>query len=193
MKDHDDRLLAALAQKGDQAAFSELMSRHKGWLLRSIKRHVPDGDDAIDILQDSFVSAWFAIGTFDLQRPFETWLRKIALNKCRDHGRRNVVYRAALGSVALLNQIMGSHVQRPASSSAAAEAAIKLNDAIADLPEPLRAPLVLTALKGLSHKEAAQVLDLTPKAIEVRIYRARKVLSETLSPELLADIADEAA
>lgn len=193
MKEHPDSLLAALAQQGDQAAFSELMTRHKGWLLRSIKRYVRDGDDAVDILQDSFVAAWFAIGTFDLQRPFETWMRRIALNKCRDHGRRNIVYRAALGSVAILNQVMGAHIQQPASSKSAADAALKLNDAIAELPEALRAPLVLTALRGMSHKEAGQMLDLTPKAIEVRIYRARKVLSETLSPELLAEISDEAA
>lgn len=193
MKDHDDRLLAALAQKGDRAAFSELMRRHKRWLLRSISRYMRDPDDAIDILQDSFVAAWFAIGTFDLHRPFETWIRKIALNKCRDHGRRNVVYRAALGSFALLQQIVGGDVQRPATASDAAGAALRLNDAIAELPETLRAPLVLTALRGLSHKQAAAELQLSPKAVEVRIYRARKLLAETLSPELLADIADEPA
>jgi len=191
VKEHDDRLLAALAQKGDQAAFTELMSRHKHWLLRSINRYVRSNDDAVDILQESFVAAWFAIGTFDLQRPFETWLRKIALNKCRDHGRRNIVYRAALGSMAVLNHITGGNVQKPASSMEAAEAAAILNDAIANLPEAVRTPLVLTALKGLSHKEAAQVLNLTPKAIEIRIYRARKILAEELSPELLADIMDD--
>ncbi len=191
MKEHDDRLLAALAQKGDQAAFTELMGRHKHWLLRSIRRYVRDGDDAVDILQESFVSAWFAIGTFDLQRPFETWLRRIALNKCRDHGRRNLVYRTALGSLSLLGQITGANVQKPTTRQDAAEAAAVLNDAIGELPESVRAPLVLTALKGMSHKDAAEALDLTPKAIEVRIYRARKLLAEKLSPEVLVDIMDE--
>lgn len=191
MKELDDRLLAALAQKGDRTAFTELMRRHKHWLLRSISRYVRNSDDAVDILQDSFVAAWFAIGTFDLQRPFETWLRKIALNKCRDHGRRNLVYRAAIGSLALLNQITGSSIQKPASPAQSAEAAVVLNNAIENLPETVRSPLVLTALKGMSHKDAAAALGLTPKAVEVRVYRARKMLAEVLSPELLADIMDD--
>jgi RNA polymerase sigma factor (sigma-70 family) len=189
VNEKDDRFLAALAQKGDQAAFNELMRRHKHWLLRSIRRYVRSSDDAMDVLQDSFVAAWFAIGTFDLQRPFEIWIRRIALNKCRDHGRRNIVYRAALGSMALIQQITGTHIQRPASSRAD-DAATLLSDAIAGLPEAVRFPLILTALEGLSHKEAAEALNLTPKAIEVRIYRARKMLAEQLSPELLADLAE---
>ena len=183
----DDRLLAALAQDGDQAAFTTLMARHKHWLLRSIRRHIGDGDEALDVLQESFVSAWFAIRTFDLQRPFDIWLRRIALNKCRDHGRRALVYRAATGAFSLIAQITGAHVQKPTDRLTADRAFTSLHDAIATLPGAIRYPLVLTALEGLSHKEAAEVLNLTPKAIEVRIYRARKALGEILSPDLLVD------
>ncbi|WEK47886.1 MAG: sigma-70 family RNA polymerase sigma factor [Candidatus Andeanibacterium colombiense] len=190
MIEQDDRLLAALAQKGDHAAFTTLMARHKHWLLRSVRRYVRDEDDALDILQESFIAAWFAIGRYDLQRPFGIWLRRIALNKCRDHGRRNIVYRAAVGSFTLLSQITGAATQQPVSSRARGQAAATLDTAIARLPESVRYPLILTAIEGLSHKEAAEVLKLTAKAIEVRVYRAKKLLAESLSPDLLADLVE---
>jgi RNA polymerase sigma-70 factor (ECF subfamily) len=63
------------------------MRRHKGWLYQFIRRYVADRDDAYDVLQESFVSAWSALSRFDPERPFEAWLRRIALNKCRDRAR----------------------------------------------------------------------------------------------------------
>jgi len=69
------------------------MARHKGWLYQFIRRYVADRDDAYDVLQESFVSAWGALGRFDPERPLEAWLRRIALNKCRDRARRSAVRR----------------------------------------------------------------------------------------------------
>jgi len=94
--DLPDASLAVAARQGDQAAFAALMRRHKGWLYRFIRRYVADRDDAYDVLQESFVSAWSALSRFDPERPFEAWLRRIALNKCRDRARRDAVRRAAL-------------------------------------------------------------------------------------------------
>ena len=79
--DLPDASLAVAARQGDQAAFAALMRRHKGWLYRFIRRYVADRDDAYDVLQESFVSAWGALARFDPERPFEAWLRRIALNK----------------------------------------------------------------------------------------------------------------
>ena len=94
--DLPDASLAVAARQGDEAAFAALMRRHKGWLYQFIRRYVADRDDAYDVLQESFVSAWGALARFDPERPFEAWLRRIALNKCRDRARRNAVRRAAL-------------------------------------------------------------------------------------------------
>ena len=85
--DPPDASLAVAARQGDQAAFAALMRRHKGWLYQFIRRYVADRDDAYDVLQESFVSAWGALSRFDPERPFEAWLRRIALNKCRDRAR----------------------------------------------------------------------------------------------------------
>jgi len=52
---------------------------------------------------------------------------------------------------------------------------------IAQLPENLKAPLIMCTLEDMSHKQAAEVLGISPKAVETRIYRARHSLSATLN------------
>ena len=91
-----DAALAISSRQGSHSAFAALMRRHKGWLYQFIRRYVADRDDAYDVLQESFVAAWGAIARFDPERPLEAWLRRIALNKCRDRARRNAVKRTAL-------------------------------------------------------------------------------------------------
>ncbi|HEY5411913.1 MAG TPA: sigma factor-like helix-turn-helix DNA-binding protein, partial [Caulobacteraceae bacterium] len=59
---------------------------------------------------------------------------------------------------------------------------------IAALPRQLREPLILTALQGLSQREAAEVLGVTPKVVEMRAYRARKQLAEKLRPADYEDL-----
>src|SRR6185503_12850205 len=68
------------------------------------------------------------------------------------------------------------------------EAMRRLAAALAALPAKLREPLVLTALQGLSQKEAAEVLGVTPKVVEMRAYRARKQLAEALTPADYEDL-----
>ena len=73
-----DAGLAARAEAGDQRAFAELMVRHKAWLYRFVRRHQPDAEEAFDILQETFTSAWGALRRYDPERPFHVWLRRIA-------------------------------------------------------------------------------------------------------------------
>ena len=91
--DESDAALAARAIKGDRSAFNHIVRRHQEPLYRFIRRYVGDTDEAYDLLQETFVSAWQALGRYDPARPAATWLRRIALNKCRDWGRRRTVRR----------------------------------------------------------------------------------------------------
>ena len=79
-----------------------------------------------------------------------------------------------------------------ASVGLAAGAALKaLDAAIAALPAALKDPLVLTAREGLSQKEAGEVLGLSAKAVEVRVYRAKRQLAERLDREHMAELLEE--
>jgi RNA polymerase sigma-70 factor (ECF subfamily) len=166
------------------------MRRHKGWLYQFIRRYVADKDDAYDVLQESFVSAWGALARFDPERPFEAWLRRIALNKCRDRARRNAVKRAALtvlGWTGLQNE---SNTPTPDRLAAIDQALKRLETAIAALPRSLKEPLVLTMLEGLSHKEAGELLGINSKAVETRVYRAKRQLALVLDRSDLADLTN---
>ena len=67
--------LAVRAQSGDKHAFEGLVQRHKGPLFRFVRRSIGNDDDAYDVVQDSFVSAWLALARFDRNKSFTSWLR----------------------------------------------------------------------------------------------------------------------
>ena len=172
-----DAVLAVAAAQGDEAAFGIIMRRHKGWLYRFIRHYVADRDEAYDVLQDSFVSAWSALRRYDPERPFAIWLRRIALNKCRDRARRNTVRRAALTLLSFEDRATAPAADEIAASG---EALRRLEAAIAKLPRRLKEPLILTMLEGLSHKDAGALLGINAKAVETRAYRGRKRLAAEL-------------
>ena len=189
--DRPDAILAAAACDGDHAAFAVIMRRHKTWLYRFIRRYVSDRDEAYDMLQESFVSAWTALSRYDPERPLEAWLRRIALNKCRDRARRNAVRRSALQLFGV-TRFAAYETAPPADAGPASQRALhRLEQAIAQLPRQLKEPLILTALEGLSQKDAAALLGINTKAVETRVYRAKKRLAELLDPSDLSDLVQD--
>ena len=174
----NDADLVRRAATGDRASFDVIVQRHKQPLFRFIRRYLGNSDDAYDLLQDTFVAAWAAIGRFDGSRPLAPWLRTIALNKCRDFSRRQSVRRMVLGLFAAESAPqVSSEVSDPEDRRLDA-----LDRAIAQLPAFYKEPLLLTAISGLSQAEAASMLKTTPKAIEMRLRRARQKLAELLPP-----------
>ena len=177
-----DASLAARALTGDRRAFDNLVIRYQEPLYRFIRRYVGDADETYDLLQETFVAAWQALGRYDPDRSALTWLRRIALNKCRDWGRRRTVrkffYHAAPLEAA---ESATPDADLPADTQEAALA--RLDRAIAMLPPQLKEPLLLTMFEGLSQEAAGDILGITAKAVETRIYRARTQLATLLRAE----------
>lgn len=174
-----DEDIAARAKKGDRHAFDLLVQRHKSELYRFVRRYVGQSDDAQDVLQSCLVSAWMGLARYDPGRPFVPWLRIVALNKCRDFGRRQTVRRLFLRAFAndVAGQIpVGVSAEAGDSEAEYAERLTRLDRAISELPALYKDPLLLTAVSGLTQLEAAEILKTTPKAIEMRLYRARRKL-----------------
>ena len=179
-----DDQLAAGAVAGDERAFARLIARHKGGLYRFIRRYTGNPDEAYDLLQETFASAWTALRRYDAARSFPTWLRSIALNKCRDWSRRRAVRRwltrsDPIDSRAGLN--LTDDAPSPEAAVVEQQRLSRLDRAVANLPQGLKEPLILTALEELSHEDAGRILGLTAKAVELRVYRARKALAEALA------------
>ena len=178
-----DAELAARSIAGDDAAFSLLMTQYKERLYRFIRRYVGDRDEAYDVLQESFLAIWNALDCFDPKKPFSTWLYRIALNKCRDWSRRRAVRRwlthsDPIDSPAGLALVDDNPL--PDAATIERQQLRQLDRAIASLPKSLKEPLILIAFEGHSHEEAAVILKLSAKAVEVKVYRARRTLAEKL-------------
>src|ERR1700749_911823 len=179
--DASNAALVAATLGGDENAFTALVGRHKKWLYVYVHRYVRDDTEAQDVLQESLIAAWRALKSYDPNRPLEFWLRRIALNKCRDRARRLAVRRILLPwSGGAREAAAVDPAPRADESLAESEELKRARAAIDALPSRLRDPLILTAIEGLSQAEAAEILGLTVKAVEGAVYRAKKQLSETL-------------
>lgn len=182
--DDSDAVLAARALKGDRSAFNHIVRRNQEPLYRFIRRYVGDADEAYDLLQETFVSAWQALGRYDPARPATTWLRRIALNKCRDWGRRRAVRKFFYAAKTLDETTPLPDPSASANPEDNIEFALTgLDRAIAALPAQLKEPLLLTAFEGFSHAAAGETLGISAKAVETRVYRARKLLAEALKAD----------
>lgn len=184
MGGESDADLAARAVRGEDHAFTRLMRRHRPGLYSFVRRYLGETDAATDVVQESFVAAWKALGRYDSRRPFGVWLRVIALNKCRDRGRRLAVRRVVFGE----KDADSPEAQRQADPAPDAEASLletqrraALGRAIASLPMQLKEPLLLTYFEDLSQQQAADLLGISAKAVETRVYRARLKLAQALA------------
>ena len=176
-----DGELAALAIGGRQGAYTELMYRHRDAIFRFARAHTANDDAALDITQQTFISAFAALKRYDQSRPMKHWLTRIALNKCRDWGRRRKV-RAIFAFAAPLEDApdpvdQSADVEREASDRQELK---EVMQAMVKLPAKLKDVLVLRAVEGASQAEAAAILGITEKAVETRLHRARNKLQEVL-------------
>jgi len=176
-----DGTLAERALSGDERAFAEIVRRYKQPLFRFVYRIAGNEDDALDILQEAFVAAYQALSRYDQSRPMEAWLARIAINKARDWRRREVVRRALRSFLPIGAASEIADASHPADVVLADKQELERAKAeISKLPSKLKEVLVLRTLEGFSQAEAANVLGVSEKAVETRLYRARQRLSGSL-------------
>ena len=181
LTDGSDAELAALALAGRQDAYRALLARHREGVFRLIRATTGDPHEALDITQETFIAAFAALARYDGERPFSVWVKQIALNKCRDWARRRRVRSFFTRAVPLEVAFDLADDAVPADVQAADRAELaRVAAAMARLPARLREALVLRTVDGLSQAEAAEVLAVSEKTIETRLYRARAKLKALL-------------
>jgi RNA polymerase sigma factor (sigma-70 family) len=186
LEDPDLALVQAL-QAGEDRALDTLMDRHQQGLFRFVFRHIPNEADAIELTQAAFVRAYFNIEKFRPTAKFVTWLYHIALNLCRDYV-RSQAYRYSSQTISTDVSVEANERHRPLSSnqrgpdqqSQDREKLRAVGKAINELPQDLKNPLILTALEGRSHAETGELLGISSKAVEMKVYRARRLLLEKM-------------
>jgi RNA polymerase sigma-70 factor (ECF subfamily) len=166
--------LLALARTGDERALTVLYRRHAADLVVAISRLLGSHDTAEDTVQDLFVALPEALAGYTEQGQFGAWLRRaavrLALTRRRVEARRQ--------------QILAGEARGASEASHATDRTLdrmSLEQAIARLPQSLRAVFVLKEVEGYSHAEIAGLLEITRAASEVRLFRAIRWLRAYLS------------
>ncbi len=182
----DARDMSRLAG-GQDSALNDLMERHARPLFRYLVRSLQDDSDAADLAQETFAKVYHHRARFNPRQKFSSWLYAIASNLVRSRYR----WRTRHPQVSLdapnpltgieLGEQLADATGTPGSSLETSERAELVRQAVADLPEDLRLPLVLAEYEEKSQAEIAGILDCTVKAVETRIYRARKRLRSALA------------
>ena len=182
----NDNELARAAQRGEQNAFRELVTRYENRIYRLGLKIVHDQQDAEDVLQETFISAYRHLDSFRGDAQFSTWLYRIATNAAlmKLRARKPI---ASLdepspdGSEADMMPNLVDWSATPEEMLLNGEIRTQMDDALASLPEILRVVFVLRDVEGLSVEETARVLDISVPNVKTRLHRARLALRECLS------------
>ncbi|MEP7357211.1 MAG: sigma-70 family RNA polymerase sigma factor [Anaerolineales bacterium] len=181
MLEASDRGLVELSRSGDPAAFGELVRRYQTSVYNVCYRLLGERRTAQDLAQEAFIRAYQRLRTYDVERPFGPWMRRVAANLCL-----NQMARTSPPSVSLDDE--RDEPRAPAGSDPAvaheqAESAAALRAAIARLPPHYRAVIELRHFHDLSYEEIAAALKLPLSDVKSHLFRARQQLANSLRPE----------
>jgi RNA polymerase sigma factor (sigma-70 family) len=169
----DERLIT-LIRRGNEAAFGALVSRYESRLLSFCRHLLRSREDAEDVLQDVFASAYKAMMADDRPIRVRPWLYRIARNRCLNHLRRI----SAIG----VDSIEDHFTQHGPSTAETAQRREDLRVLVGDiqsLPESQRSALLLREMEALSYEQIAEVMDKTVPSVKSLLIRARRSLAES--------------
>lgn len=186
----DDELVGA-ARQGDRDALEVLLRRHHDRILVLCRRMCRDRGDADDAAQEALVAIVRGLPRFDGTASFSTWSYRVATNACLDQLRRRG-RRPVPADTSDHHEATGPAVQRPAAPDPAdaavtAEQRGTLQDALDQLPEEFRLPVVLRDVADLDYVEIGERLGLAPGTVRSRIARGRAKLAALLDLERAVD------
>jgi RNA polymerase sigma-70 factor (ECF subfamily) len=160
-----DALLVGRIRAGDDDAFELLMGQYQAPLFRYLRGFVGDIEQARDLVQETFLRAYQAIGSLEDPSMLRSWLYRIAHNQaCSVLRRRRIV--------SWLPLLPAHRAEGPAPDRSASEAA-RVEEALVRVPADQRAPLLLHLVAGFSYAEIAALLRVTEGTIRMRISRGR--------------------
>ncbi len=177
----DDHTLVAASQRGDQAAFGEIVRRYQRAVHRLAWSLTRSAADADDLAQETFVRAWGAIGRFEPGQPLFPWLARIVTNQAfslfRTRRRRP---ETSIDALLEAGQQWGVD-DDPADHSANRERDAHLRECFDELAPEHQAVLALRAVQDLSYDEIARALEVPVGTVMSRLSRARAELRRRLA------------
>lgn len=175
----DEQALIISAQAGDQSAFGRLVRLFHKRLFRFILGLLGSFDQAEDVVQEAFIKAWGALGSFDPTRPFYPWLSVIARNLAFNLMKRDQKSES-LESIAEKGFDPVSQDLGPLDSLLDGENEKRFMKALSAMPQQYRTVFVLRHVEELNYSEIAAELKIKPGTVDSRLYRARQFLVDQL-------------
>jgi len=181
-----DEALVRAAQRGDMAAFEELVARHRDKLYARAYSLMHNEQEAIDLSQEAWVKGWQRLRQFQGESSFATWMTRIVINLCLDALRRQKRQRAE--SIEALEEETGG-VERqmpvltvnPTEGLERAELRARIDRALGQLSAAHRTVLVLHEFEGMEYKQIAKTMGCSIGTVMSRLFYARRRLAALLA------------
>jgi RNA polymerase sigma-70 factor (ECF subfamily) len=178
----DEQELVSRSKSGDVEAFNLLVEQYQRLVYNLALRMLGNSEAAEDTSQDTFLSAYKAIGKFR-GGSFKSWVLRIAVNSCHDKLRVARRYRV-VSLDALMLEIgdlpQADNNESPEDYALRRELGRFLNEGLAHLPEDQRLAVILSDVQGLSYEEVAQVAGCSLGTVKSRLNRGRTRLRDFL-------------
>jgi RNA polymerase sigma-70 factor (ECF subfamily) len=169
-----DRDLIQRARRGETGAFGELVTRHQTGVFNVCYRILRERSEAEDMAQESFIRAHERLGTFDEERPFGPWMRRLAANVCLNHLSSQKI------TAELDDERDADSSQTPETVQEARERSEQIREVLASLPAHYRLVIELRHYQELSYDEIAVELNIPLSDVKSHLFRARRLLAEKL-------------
>ena len=163
---------------GDTAVFEILIRRYNTVIYRIGRMYGFNHHDTEDLMQDTHVSAYTQLASFENRASYKTWLSRIMINKC--------IYKLKYGY--FKNEIPDDQVYNESTSATMQTEQNMLNrelssvieKSLESIPVIYRSVFVLREVQGFSVAETAELLGITPVNVKVRLNRAKSLLQKQL-------------
>ncbi len=185
----DDAGLVSLSQKGDLSAFEALVRKHQKRMLNIAFRLIDDYEEACEVVQDAFVSAYKNIGAFRRESKFSTWLTSITVNLSKNR-LKQVKSRRGHEAFSIDEPLQvgdGQIVVDPPSNEPSVldrlekrDIRNRVQDCIKALESDFREVLVLRDMQDFSYEEIGNMLRLREGTVKSRLFRAREMVKDCL-------------
>ena len=181
----EDRLLIKRAREGDQKAFEELLNKYRNLVYHVMMKMVRNPQEAEDLSQEAFIKAFRALGSFNEEFAFSTWLMKIATNNCIDFLRKKKLKTYSIDEPIQYKDErvkieVPDHEPTPEKLLLREERNKMLDDAIQSLPPRYRHVIVLRHKEEKSYEDISEILKLPLGTVKARIFRAREMLNKKI-------------
>lgn len=183
--------LVARAAEGDRDARRELFDRHRDAAFRVALRITGNEQDALDVVQDSFIKAFESLAGFQQEAGFSTWFLRIVTNRALDllrHRKVRLAVPLERDDGRLPPASLARNGQQPGANLERQETKARIQQAIDMLPPEQKSVFALYATGDLTYGQIAEIVGVPIGTVMSRIYHARRRLREMLS-----DLAPEGA